>query len=81
MHFLPDVYVQCETCRGKRYNRETLDIKYKGKSIANVLEMTVDDGVDFFKAIPSIRDKLVTLQRVGLGYITIGRTTLSEVAN
>ena len=79
MHFLPDVYVQCETCRGKRYNRETLDIKYKGKSIANVLEMTVDDGADFFKAIPSIRDKLVTLQRVGLGYITIGQpaTTLS----
>mgnify|MGYP001173093398 FL=1 len=79
MHFLPDVYVQCETCKGKRYNRETLDVKYKGKSIADVLEMTVDDGADFFKAIPSIRDKLVTLQRVGLGYITIGQpaTTLS----
>ena len=74
-----DVYVQCESCKGKRYNRETLDVKYKGKSIADVLEMTVDDGADFFKAIPSIRDKLVTLQRVGLGYITIGQpaTTLS----
>ena len=79
MHFLPDVYVQCETCKGKRYNRETLDVRYKNKSIADVLQMTVDEGVDFFKAIPSIREKLITLQRVGLGYINIGQpaTTLS----
>ena len=79
MHFLPDVYVQCETCKGKRYNRETLDVRYKNKSIADVLEMTVDEGVDFFRAIPSIREKLITLQRVGLGYINIGQpaTTLS----
>ena len=79
MHFLPDVYVQCETCKGKRYNRETLDVRYKNNSIADVLEMTVDEGVDFFKAIPSIREKLITLQRVGLGYINIGQpaTTLS----
>ncbi|MEM7190642.1 MAG: excinuclease ABC subunit A, partial [Pseudomonadota bacterium] len=79
MHFLPDVYVECETCKGARYNRETLEIKYKGKSIAEVLDMTVEDGVTFFEAIPMIRDKLVTLQRVGLGYIKIGQqaTTLS----
>ncbi|MEM7239930.1 MAG: excinuclease ABC subunit UvrA, partial [Pseudomonadota bacterium] len=79
MHFLPDVYVECETCRGARYNRETLEVKYKGKSIAEVLGMTVEDGVDFFTAIPSIRDKMITLQRVGLGYIKIGQqaTTLS----
>ncbi len=79
MHFLPDVYVECETCKGARYNRETLEIKYKGKSIAEVLDMTVEDGVEFFAAIPSIRDKLETLQRVGLGYIKIGQqaTTLS----
>lgn len=79
MHFLPDVYVECETCKGARYNRETLEIKYKGKSIADVLDMTVEDGVEFFAAIPSIRDKMETLQRVGLGYIKIGQqaTTLS----
>ena len=79
MHFLPDVYVTCETCKGARYNRETLEIKYKGKSIAEVLDMTVEDGVGFFEAIPMIRDKLVTLERVGLGYIKIGQqaTTLS----
>ena len=79
MHFLPDVYVECETCKGARYNRETLEIKYKGKSIAEVLDMTVEDGVQFFEAIPMIRDKLVTLDRVGLGYIKIGQqaTTLS----
>ncbi len=79
MHFLPDVYVECETCKGARYNRETLEIKYKGKSIADVLDMTVEDGVKFFEAIPMIRDKLVTLERVGLGYIKIGQqaTTLS----
>jgi excinuclease ABC subunit A len=79
MHFLPDVYVQCDVCKGKRYNRETLEIHFRGKSIADVLEMTVDEGVDFFKAVPVIRDKLLTLQQVGLGYIHIGQqaTTLS----
>ncbi len=79
MHFLPDVYVQCDVCKGKRYNRETLDIRYKGKSIADVLEMTVDEGVEFFKAVPAIRDKLALLARVGLGYIRLGQqaTTLS----
>ncbi len=79
MHFLPDVYVRCDVCEGKRYNRETLEIHFKDRSIAQVLDMTVDDGADFFKAVPVIRDKLVTLQRVGLGYIHIGQpaTTLS----
>ena len=79
MHFLPDVYVQCDVCKGKRYNRETLEIHFRGKSIADVLEMTVDEGVEFFKAVPVIRDKLLTLQQVGLGYIHIGQqaTTLS----
>ncbi len=79
MHFLPDVYVQCDVCKGKRYNRETLDIHYRDKSIADVLDMTVDDGTEFFKAVPSIREKLQTLQQVGLGYIKIGQsaTTLS----
>src|SRR6202040_3549007 len=79
MHFLPDVYVQCDVCKGKRYNRETLDVVFKGKSIADVLDMTVDEGTDFFRAVPAIRDKLLTLQRVGLGYIHIGQpaTTLS----
>jgi excinuclease ABC subunit A len=79
MHFLPDVYVTCETCKGKRYNRETLDVTFKNKSIADILDMTVDEGADFFKAVPKIRDILTTLQRVGLGYIHIGQqaTTLS----
>src|SRR4051812_15532743 len=79
MHFLPDVYVQCDVCKGKRYNRETLEVLYRSKSIADVLDMTVDEGADFFRAVPAIRDKLVTLQRVGLGYIKIGQpaTTLS----
>jgi len=79
MHFLPDVYVQCDTCKGKRYNRETLEITFKGKSIADVLDMTVDDGVEFFKAVPAIREKMAMLQQVGLGYIHIGQaaTTLS----
>ena len=79
MHFLPDIYVQCEECKGKRYNRETLEVLYRDRSIADVLEMTVDDGAAFFKAVPSIRDKLETLQRVGLGYIHVGQqaTTLS----
>jgi len=79
MHFLPDVYVTCETCGGHRYNRETLEIKFKGKSIADVLEMTVEDAEEFFKAVPAIRDKMTTLMRVGLGYIRVGQqaTTLS----
>ncbi|MEQ9607995.1 MAG: excinuclease ABC subunit UvrA [Kiloniellaceae bacterium] len=79
MHFLPDVYVQCDVCKGKRYNRETLEITFKDKSIADILDMTVDEGVTFFKAVPSIRVKLETLQKVGLGYIHIGQpaTTLS----
>jgi excinuclease ABC subunit A len=79
MHFLPDVYVQCDACKGKRYNRETLEITFKDKSIADVLDMTVDEGIDFFKAVPAIRDKLRMLQEVGLGYIHIGQpaTTLS----
>ncbi|MFO0388531.1 MAG: excinuclease ABC subunit UvrA [Alphaproteobacteria bacterium] len=79
MHFLPDVYVKCDVCHGKRYNRETLEIKYKDKSIADVLEMTVEEGVSFFAAQPSIREKLVALQEVGLGYIAVGQsaTTLS----
>ncbi|MGD9536097.1 MAG: excinuclease ABC subunit UvrA [Alphaproteobacteria bacterium] len=79
MHFLPDIYVQCEECKGKRYNRETLEVLYRDRSIADVLEMTVDDAAAFFKAIPAIRDKLETLQRVGLGYIHVGQqaTTLS----
>ncbi len=79
MHFLPDVYVTCEECKGKRYNRETLGVTFKDKSIADVLDMTVEEGAAFFKAVPSIRDKLETLARVGLGYIHIGQqaTTLS----
>jgi excinuclease ABC subunit A len=79
MHFLPDVYVTCDTCKGQRYNRETLEIKFKGKSIADVLAMTVEDGALFFQAVPSIRDKLEMLNEVGLGYIQIGQqaTTLS----
>ena len=79
MHFLPDVYVTCETCRGARYNRETLEIKFKGKSIADVLDMTVEDAQMFFQAVPSIREKMDALVRVGLGYIKVGQqaTTLS----
>jgi excinuclease ABC subunit A len=79
MHFLPDVYVTCDVCNGKRYNRETLEVLFKGKSIADVLDMTVEEGVEFFSAVPSIRDKMETLHRVGLGYIKIGQqaTTLS----
>ena len=79
MHFLPDIYVPCEVCKGRRYNRETLEIHYKGKSIYDVLEMTVDEGVEFFEHIPKISKKLKTLQEVGLGYIKIGQsaTTLS----
>ena len=79
MHFLPDVYVTCETCKGERYNRETLEIKFKGKSIADVLDMTVEDAQKFFQAVPSIREKMDALVRVGLGYIKVGQqaTTLS----
>ncbi|MAY85653.1 MAG: excinuclease ABC subunit A [Pseudooceanicola sp.] len=79
MHFLPDVYVTCETCKGARYNRETLEIKFKGKSIADVLDMTVEDAQGFFQAVPSIREKMDALMRVGLGYIKVGQqaTTLS----
>ncbi|PVA08284.1 excinuclease ABC subunit UvrA [Thalassorhabdomicrobium marinisediminis] len=79
MHFLPDVYVECETCKGQRYNRETLEIKFKGKSIADVLDMTVEEAQEFFKAVPSIRTKMDALMRVGLGYIKVGQqaTTLS----
>ena len=79
MHFLPDVYVTCDQCKGKRYNRETLEVTFKEKSIADVLDMTVEEGAQFFKAVPPIRDKLETLARVGLGYVKIGQqaTTLS----
>ena len=79
MHFLPDVYVTCEACHGKRYNRETLEVKFKGMSIADVLDMTVEDAVEFFKAVPPIRDKMAMLAEVGLGYVKVGQqaTTLS----
>ncbi len=79
MHFLADVYVTCDVCKGHRYNRETLEVKFRDKSIADVLDMTVDEAVDFFKAVPAIRDKMRTLQQVGLGYIRLGQqaTTLS----
>ncbi len=79
MHFLPDIYVTCDSCKGRRYNRETLEITWRGKSIADVLDMTVEEGVDYFKAVPSIREKLETMLRVGLGYVRIGQqaTTLS----
>jgi excinuclease ABC subunit A len=79
MHFLPDVYVTCETCKGKRYNRETLEVLFKGKSIADVLDMTVEDGAKFFAAVPAIASKLDTLNQVGLGYVNVGQqaTTLS----
>ncbi|MEC7798340.1 MAG: excinuclease ABC subunit A, partial [Pseudomonadota bacterium] len=79
MHFLPDVYVTCDVCKGKRYNRETLEIVFKGKSISDVLDMTVEEAAQFFKAVPPIRDKMLTLERVGLGYVKVGQpaTTLS----
>ena len=79
MHFLPDVYVTCDVCHGQRYNRETLEVKFKGKSIAQVLDTTVEDAVEFFKAVPGIRDKMAMLQEVGLGYVKVGQqaTTLS----
>jgi excinuclease ABC subunit A len=79
MHFLPDVYVTCDTCGGKRFNRDTLDIRYKGKHIAEVLDLTVNDGGEFFVNVPALHQKLKTLQEVGLGYIRLGQaaTTLS----
>ncbi len=79
MNFLPDVYVECETCQGKRFNRETLEIRYKGKSISDVLDMTINEAVPFFEHIPKIHKKLKTIKDVGLGYITLGQqsTTLS----
>ncbi|MEK6540826.1 MAG: excinuclease ABC subunit UvrA [Pseudomonadota bacterium] len=79
MHFLPDVYVTCEQCHGKRYNRETLEVKFKGRSIADILDMTVEDATDFFKAVPAIRDRMAMLEEVGLGYLKVGQqaTTLS----
>jgi len=79
MHFLPDVYVTCDVCKGKRYDRETLEVRYKDKSIADVLDMTVEEAAELFKAVPSIRDKMETLKRVGLSYIKVGQqaTTLS----
>ena len=73
MHFLPDIFVPCEVCKGKRYNRETLEVRYKGKSIADVLDMTVDEAVEFFSALPKLRNKLQTLQDVGLGYVKLGQ--------
>ncbi|MDP1986542.1 ATP-binding cassette domain-containing protein, partial [Phenylobacterium sp.] len=79
MHFLPDVYVTCDVCKGKRYNRETLEIQFKGKSISDVLDMTVEEAAEFFKAVPTVRDKMETLKRVGLSYVKVGQpaTTLS----
>jgi excinuclease ABC subunit A len=79
MHFLPDVYVTCDVCKGKRYNRETLEVLFKGKNITEILDMTVEEAADFFKVVPSIRDKMETLKRVGLGYVQVGQpaTTLS----
>ena len=79
MNFLPDVYVPCEVCQGKRYNRETLEVRYKGKSIADILDMTINQAVEFFEAVPNILQKIKTIQDVGLGYIKLGQssTTLS----
>ena len=79
MHFLPDIYIPCEVCKGARYNRETLEVKYKGKSIGDVLEMTVEEALEFFKNVPKIKSKIQTLYDVGLGYIKLGQssTTLS----
>jgi excinuclease ABC subunit A len=77
MNFLPDVYVTCDVCRGKRYNRETLEVRYKGKNISQVLEMTVEEAVEFFEAIPSLKRKLQTLFDVGLGYIRLGQSAVT----
>jgi excinuclease ABC subunit A len=73
MHFLPDVYVECDVCHGKRFNRETLEVTFKGKSIADVLDMTVEEAAEFFKAVPSVRDKMETLKQVGLSYVKVGQ--------
>ena len=73
MHFLPDVFVTCDVCKGRRYDRETLEVKYRNKSIADVLDMTVEEAADLFKAVPPIRDKMLTLARVGLGYVKVGQ--------
>ena len=77
MNFLPDVYVACEKCNGRRYNRETLEIRYKGKSIADVLQMTVDEAIEFFINVPFIHRKIKTLQDVGLGYVTLGQSAVT----
>ena len=79
MHFLPDVYVPCEVCKGARYNRETLEVRYKGKNISEVLDMTIEEATDFFANIPKIKNKIKTLNDVGLGYVKLGQssTTLS----
>jgi excinuclease ABC subunit A len=79
MHFLPDVYVTCDVCKGKRYDRETLEVKFRDRSIADVLDMTVEEAAELFKAVPAIREKMDTLKRVGLGYVKVGQpaTTLS----
>ena len=76
---LPDAYVECDSCNGKRYNRETLEVKFKDKSIADVLDMTVDEASEFFKAVPMVRDKMIPLQRVGLGYIKVSKRPLCRV--
>ena len=77
MHFLPDVYVACDACKGKRYNKETLEVTYKDKSIADVLDMTVDEAAEFFDHIPSVRDKCNLLKKVGLGYISLGQSAVT----
>jgi excinuclease ABC subunit A len=77
MHFLPDVYITCDVCKGKRYNRETLEVRYKGKNIYEILELTVDEAYDFFKKIPAVERKLKTLKAVGLGYIGLGQSALT----
>ena len=77
MHFLPDIYVKCDVCEGQRYNRETLDIKYKGKNVFEVLDMTIEESLEFFSAIPSLKRKLTTLIDVGLGYITLGQSAIT----
>ena len=78
MHFLPDIYVPCEVCKGKRYNRETLEVRYKGKNIADVLNMTVEEALKFFEKLPKIKNKIQTLYDVGLGYIKL-RTTINNI--
>lgn len=78
MHFLSDIYVPCEVCKGKRYNKETLEVKYKGKTISDVLDMTVEEALEFFKNLPKIKNKIQTLYDVGLGYIKL-RTTINNI--